>query len=100
MTITVKDANDVTVPASVRRKAGIKAGDRLEFKVSGGVISIIPELPTAAGEYSPRQRRAIDARLAEARRGPYYGPFDSAEGAIKFLNSEIRTRKTKKRKTA
>jgi AbrB family looped-hinge helix DNA binding protein len=100
MTITVKDANDVIVPASVRRKAGIRAGDRLEFRVSGGVINIIPELPTAIGEYSQRQRRAIDARLAEARKGPYYGPFESAEEAIEFLNNEIRTRKIKKRKTA
>jgi hypothetical protein len=41
------------------------------------VITIIPKLPSAVDEYTPAQRRAIDARLDAARKGPYYGPFDS-----------------------
>lgn len=98
MTVTVKRRDQLVVPASVQRRARIKAGDRLEFKVSGGMIMIIPELPTADDEYTPEQRRVIDARLAEARKGPYYGPFDTAEEAMKFLRKEIRTRKAAKRK--
>jgi hypothetical protein len=82
----------------VQRRARIKTGDRLEFKVSGGVITIIPKLPLADNEYTPKQRRIIDARLAEARRGPYYGPFENADEAIKFLRKEIRSRKASKRK--
>ena len=67
MTVTVKDQDtDLVVPPSVRRRAGIKAGDRLEFKVSGGIINIIPKLPSAADEYTATQRRIIDAELAEA----------------------------------
>jgi hypothetical protein len=61
----------------------------VEFKVSGGIINIIPKLPTADDEYTPAQRRAIDARLAEARKGPYYGPFKTAGEAIAFLGKEI-----------
>jgi len=68
MTITVKSRTDLVVPRSVRRRAGIKAGDRLEFRVSGGIINIIPELPAAVDEYTPAQRRAIDARLNKAAR--------------------------------
>ena len=30
------------------------------------MITIIPELPTADDEYTPKQRRIIDARLAKA----------------------------------
>jgi bifunctional DNA-binding transcriptional regulator/antitoxin component of YhaV-PrlF toxin-antitoxin module len=101
MTITVKNnAVGLVVPPSVRRRAGIKAGDRLEFKVSGGIINIIPKLPSADDEYTPAQRRAIDAQLKDAAKGPYYGPFETADAAIKFLRTEVRTRKTGKSKTA
>lgn len=94
MTVTVKsNSTNLVVPPSVRRRAGIKAGDRLEFKVSGGIISIIPKLPSAAEEYTHEQRRAIDAQLAEAAKGPYYGPFETADLAIRFLRTEIRKRK-------
>lgn len=101
MTVTVKNKTaELVVPSSIRRRAGIKVGDQLEFKVSGGIISIIPKLPSADDEYTPAQRRVIDAQLAEAAKGPYYGPFETANAAIKFLNSEIRKRKTTKPKTA
>src|SRR5438094_6881222 len=99
MTVTVKNKTGLTVPEVVQRQAGIKIGDRLEFKVSGGIINIIPKLPSADDEYTPAQRRVIDARLAEARKGPYHGPFETADQAIKFLNKEIRNRKANKRKT-
>jgi bifunctional DNA-binding transcriptional regulator/antitoxin component of YhaV-PrlF toxin-antitoxin module len=76
MTVTVKNsAVGLVVPPSVRRRTGIKAGDRLEFKVSGGIINIIPKLPSADDEYTPAQRRVIDAQLKEAAKGPYYGPL-------------------------
>ena len=98
MTVTVKNKDLLGVPPSVQRRARIKAGDQLEFKVSGGVITIIPKLPSAEGEYTPEQRRAVDARLAHARKGPYYGPFNTADEAVKLLRKEIRSRKTGKRK--
>lgn len=100
MIVTVKNnAAGLVVPASVRRRAGIKPGARLEFKVSGGIISIIPKLPSADDEYTPAQRRAIDAQLEDAAKGPYYGPFETAGDAVKFLRSEIRKRKAGKTKT-
>ena len=99
MAITAKDkSGDLIVPPSVRRQAGIKAGDRLEFKVSRGVITIVAKPDSAVGDYSPEQRRVIDARLAEARKGPYYGPFASADKAISFLAQEIKARRAKQRK--
>ncbi|HEV2426538.1 MAG TPA: AbrB/MazE/SpoVT family DNA-binding domain-containing protein [Terriglobia bacterium] len=100
MTVVVKFKSDLIVPRSVRRRAGIKTGDRVEFKVSGGVINIIPELPSAAEEYTPAERRAVDLRLAEARKGPYFGPFSGAEDAITFLRKEIKARKRKERRRA
>ena len=41
MTFTVKDKTDLVVPPSVRRRAGIKIGDRLEFRVTRGVMQSI-----------------------------------------------------------
>jgi hypothetical protein len=77
MTVIVKSRTTLNVPPRIQRRASIKVGDELEFRVSGGIINIIPKLPTAHDEYTPAQRRIIDARLAEARKGPYYGPFES-----------------------
>jgi bifunctional DNA-binding transcriptional regulator/antitoxin component of YhaV-PrlF toxin-antitoxin module len=100
MTVTVKNKSaDLVVPSSIRRRAGIKVGDQLEFKVSGGIINIIPKLPTADDDYTPAQRRAIDHQLAEAAKGPYYGPFETADAAVKFLRQETRNRKASKSKT-
>jgi bifunctional DNA-binding transcriptional regulator/antitoxin component of YhaV-PrlF toxin-antitoxin module len=80
------------LPPSVSRRAGIKPGDRVEFKVSGGIINIIPMLPSAADEYTLVERKAIDAQLKQAAKGPYYGPFETADSAIKFLRQETRKR--------
>jgi hypothetical protein len=46
---------------------------------SGGVITILPKLPGAGDECSASGRRAIDAELAKAERGPFHGPFNSAD---------------------
>jgi len=99
MTVVVKDKKQLVVPPSVSRRAGIKPGDRVEFRVSGGIISIIPMLPSAADEYTPADRKAVDAQLKQAAKGPYYGPFETADSAIKFLRQEIRKRKADKTKT-
>ena len=44
MTVILKPETEITVPKSIRRKAGIKPGDRVEFSVSGRVINITPKL--------------------------------------------------------
>jgi len=79
MTTVVKTKIGINVPTSIQRKAGFRAGDVVEFKASGGVITILPKLPNADDEYTPEQRRIIDAQLNEASKGPHYGPFESIE---------------------
>ena len=44
MTVTLKPKTEITVPKSIRRKAGIKPGDQFEFSVSGRVITIARKL--------------------------------------------------------
>jgi antitoxin component of MazEF toxin-antitoxin module len=68
----------MTLPTSVRTAMGLADGDLVDVKVSGRRIIVTPTLvvdrskfPTAAGEYTPEQRRMIDAQLAQAQKGPY-----------------------------
>jgi len=90
MTSIVKGT--IVVPSAIQRRAGIKVGDRLEFKVTGGVITILPKPGTAAGEYTLAQRRIIDAGLAEAERGPFHGPFKSGDELAAYLKAYKRRR--------
>ena len=92
MGVIVPTKSELVVPRSVRRRAGLKSGQRVEFRVAGGVISIVPELPVADAEYTPAQRRVVDDRLRQARKGPYHGPFASPDEAISFLRKEVRKR--------
>ena len=46
----------------------------------------------ADDEYTPEQRRFIDAQLDEAEGSPTHGPFQNADEAISFLRKEIKVR--------
>jgi bifunctional DNA-binding transcriptional regulator/antitoxin component of YhaV-PrlF toxin-antitoxin module len=100
MTVTVKSKSGLSVPGEVQRRAGIKVGDRLEFKVSGGIITIVPKLSSADGEYTPEQRRIVDARLAESeedfRKGRSLGPFKSADEMIAHMKGQLKKRVARK----
>jgi len=97
MTITVKNKTPLTVPDPVRRRAGFKPGDQVEFKASGGVVTILPKLPSADEEYTPAQRRIIDAQLDKAEKGPFYGPFNTVDDMIAHLKGEVKRRRAIKR---
>ena len=102
MTVTVKTKSAAWgVPPEIKRQAGIKPGDVLEFKVSGGVITILPKLPTADDEHTPEQRRIIDARLAESeadlRAGRSFGPFNSADEMIAHMKAHLKKKAAAKK---
>jgi len=105
MTVIVKNKTPVVVPPSVRRQAGPKSGDKLEFKVSGGVITILPNGTESVDEYTPAQRKAIDRGIAQSEKeyaeGKSYGPFDTAGEAIASIDANLRRRaRAKKLKSA
>ncbi len=70
MTVVVKSKDELVVPRSVRRQAGIKSGDRVVFKVSGGIINIIPDLPVADDEYTPAERSHFYAKRSGTGKQP------------------------------
>ena len=75
----------------------------MEFSYQRGKIVITPKViidrsrfPTADDEYTPAQRRIIDARLAESedefKKGRTYGPFNTADEMIAHMKSELKKR--------
>jgi bifunctional DNA-binding transcriptional regulator/antitoxin component of YhaV-PrlF toxin-antitoxin module len=105
VTVTVKNKTPLVVPPAVRRLAGVRNGDKLEFKVSGRVITIRPKPRIAKDEYTPAERRAIDRGIAKSEKqyaaGKSYGPFETAEEAIASLDVNLRRRAAaKKNKSA
>jgi AbrB family looped-hinge helix DNA binding protein len=109
-TTKIQHKGQVTIPTSVRRQAGLSKGDLVNFVFQRGKIIITPTLvidrskfPTADGEYTPGQRRIIDARLdkadADIKAGRVSEAFSSHEEFIASLHKEakkLRTPKTKR----
>jgi hypothetical protein len=54
----------------------------------------VPQLRPNDYEYTPEQRRVIDARLAQSRddfkNGRTYGPFETASAMIDFLHGQVK----------
>jgi AbrB family looped-hinge helix DNA binding protein len=103
-TAKIQHKGQVTIPTSVRRQAGLSQGDLVNFAFQRGKIVITPKLvidrsqfPNADDEYTPAQRRIIDARLDKAEEGPSYGPFDTADEMIAHMKAELKQRAAAKR---
>ena len=70
--VKVQHKGQVTIPTRLRTQAGIVEGDLVEATFHRGKIVLTPKLvidrsqfPNADEEYTPAQRRIIDARLAK-----------------------------------
>jgi bifunctional DNA-binding transcriptional regulator/antitoxin component of YhaV-PrlF toxin-antitoxin module len=103
MIVSVKNDNKapLVIPPSARRKAGFKSGEELQIKASRRVITIVPKLPAVDKEYTPEQRRVVDARLAKAdediRAGRVYGPFNTAQEMAASIEAKIKKLRMAKR---
>ncbi len=90
MTTVVKIKTPLVVPPALQRRAGISPGDHVEMKAIRGVITIVSKPQAADDEYTPEQRRILDARLSRAledvKQGRTYGPFETHKEMMKFLN--------------
>jgi AbrB family looped-hinge helix DNA binding protein len=72
MTVTLKPKTEITVPKSIRLKAGIKPGEQVEFSVSGRTINITPKL--SADEIADEikdEREIRDPKVRSAIRAGY-----------------------------
>jgi AbrB family looped-hinge helix DNA binding protein len=102
-TARIQHKGQVTIPTSVRRQAGLSKGDLVNFAFLRGKIVITPKLvidrsqfPNADDEYTPAQRRMINARLDKAEKGPFHGPFSTADEMIAHMKGELKKRSAAK----
>ena len=79
--VRVKEKYQVTLPASVRRKAGLTVGDLLEANVEGKKITLTPKSVVD---------RELALALEDVRKGRVYGPFSSAKEVIQSLHREAK----------
>ena len=74
--LKVQRNGQVTLPTRLRAQVGLADGDLVEARAHKGRIVLTPKV-IADPEYTPAQRRVIDARLDEsweqARRGETCG---------------------------
>ena len=86
-TVRVKANHQVTLPAAIIEKVGLKAGDLLDARIEKGKITLTP-------------RSEIDQRIAESiadyEAGRSYGPFDTANELIASLENNLNKRVARK----
>jgi AbrB family looped-hinge helix DNA binding protein len=105
--IKIQRNGQMKLPAGVRSAMGLADGDLVDVKVSGRRIIVTPalaidrsKLPSAEHEYTAAQRRMIIARLAEAEKGPFFGPFKNGVQVAAFLKQwKARNKPAKLKKT-
>jgi AbrB family looped-hinge helix DNA binding protein len=106
--VKIQRKGQMTLPSRIRAAVGVVEGDRLEASVRGGKIVLTPtyvidrsQFPNADDEYTPAQRRAIDARLAESeedlKKGRTFGPFDTADEMIAHMKGQLKKRAASKK---
>jgi bifunctional DNA-binding transcriptional regulator/antitoxin component of YhaV-PrlF toxin-antitoxin module len=72
MTVTLKNKKPLVVPDRVRREAGFKNGDRVEFKVSRGAVTILPKPPVIKDSddiLTPDEAKIVRRGEAQLKRG-------------------------------
>jgi AbrB family looped-hinge helix DNA binding protein len=107
-TAKIQHKGQVTIPTGVRRQAGLSTGDLVSFAFQRGKIVLTPkividrsEFPNADDEYTPAQRRVVDARLDESeqdlKKGRGFGPFGSAEDMVAHMKGQLKKRAAAKK---
>ena len=108
-TARIQHKGQVTIPTRLREQAGLNKGDVVEFTFQGGKIVITPmvvidrrSFPNADHEYTPEQRRVVDAQLAEGladiKAGRVYS-FSSAKDASAFIEASVAKKKSNSKTT-
>jgi AbrB family looped-hinge helix DNA binding protein len=107
--VKVQHKGQVTIPSRLRQQAGIAEGDIVEATFQRGHIILTPKVvidrsafSNADEEYTPAQRRSVNARLARAdkeiKNGRAFGPFENADDMIASIQQELKKRAAARKK--
>ena len=86
--VTVNTKYQVTLPSSVRKRARLAVGDRLDARVEGKKITLTPKSVID---------RELGLALQDVRKGRLSPTFTTAAEGIQWLNAEAKKRRSKKR---
>jgi len=106
--VKIHRKGQMTLPSRLRSAIGVSEGDTVEASVHRGKIVLTPKVVidrskfrNADDEYTPAQRRFIDARIAEGmedfKKGRFYGPFKTADEMIASMESNLKRRAATKK---
>lgn len=106
--VRIQRKGKMTLPSRLCSAVGIEDGDLVEATVHRGKIVLTPKLaidrsgfPNADEEYTPAQRRLIDARLdkseGDLKKGRTAGPFDFAVEMVAHMKAELKKRSEAKK---
>jgi AbrB family looped-hinge helix DNA binding protein len=84
--VKVKEKYQVTLPASVRKKAGLAVGDILEAELQDNKIVMTPKTLVD---------RELALALRDVRKGRVHGPFRSVKGMLRSLHRGRKSKKTR-----
>lgn len=97
--VTVKNKFQVVIPQSVRDQIQVSIGDVFEATAEQGKIVFQPKAIVDRDEYTPSQRRRINAQLAksvsEHREGKSFGPFKAHQEMVDFLHQQTKQARTR-----
>jgi len=107
--VKIQRKGQMTLPTRVRAAMGLTDGDLVDVKVSGRRIVITPTLvidrskfPTADDDYTPAQRRIVEAQLAEGladiRKGRVSPKFSTVDEMLASLKAGHKTKAPRQRK--
>ncbi|HXK05261.1 MAG TPA: AbrB/MazE/SpoVT family DNA-binding domain-containing protein [Verrucomicrobiae bacterium] len=91
--VTVKNKYQIVIPQSVRNQIGVNIGDLLDVTARKGTIVLKPKVLVDRDDYTPAQRRHIDAQLAASLAEKREGKarvFATHREMVNFLDGEAK----------
>jgi AbrB family looped-hinge helix DNA binding protein len=109
--VRIHRKGQMTLPSRLRIAIGVAEGDLIEASLQRGKIVLTPKVvvdrsrfPSADDEYTPAQRKIVDARLKQSeedlKKGRTFGPFKTADEMIASMKDQLKTRGAAGTKTA
>ena len=88
--VTLVDKGRVVIPAKLRKKYGMKAGDKFQIKDNNDHIILIPKPVTHhTVNWSKSWTRKMEAALKDVEEGRVSKAYDNLEDALKALKKKV-----------
>src|SRR6266704_2186606 len=109
--VKVEHKGQLTIPRIIRFQVGLSDGDLVDVTTARGKIVLTPKVvidrskfPNADNEYTPAQRRTIDAQLAESledvKKGRLSPAFQTVADFAASLKTDAKKLKAKTKRSA